>query len=153
MNIENNASAYQMMKKLMIETENRIRSAYNYGFKDGVEQGRAEALSENKRTDKHTETHACDCISRQEILKGYQSVCEGIACHECRAKDVDGACRLESFINNIPSADRPTGRWHIEPGIGCFCSKCSFDIGNDLDFMEYVHYCPNCGARMESDTE
>ena len=48
----------------------------------------------------------------------------------------------------IVSADRPTGRWHIEPGIGCFCSKCSFDIGNDLDFMEYVHYCPNCGADM-----
>lgn len=44
MNIENNASAYQMMKKLMIETENRIRSAYNYGFKNGVEQGRAEAI-------------------------------------------------------------------------------------------------------------
>lgn len=44
MNIENNASAYQMMKKLMTETENRIRSAYNYGFKDGTEQGRAEAI-------------------------------------------------------------------------------------------------------------
>ena len=48
----------------------------------------------------------------------------------------------------LGKADRPTGRWHIEPGIGCFCSKCSFDIGNDLDFMEYVHYCPNCGADM-----
>jgi len=46
----------------------------------------------------------------------------------------------------LGKADRPTGRWHIEPGIGCFCSKCSFDIGNDLDFMEYVHYCPNCGS-------
>ena len=53
----------------------------------------------------------------------------------------------------LGKADRPTGRWHIEPGIGCFCSKCSFDIGNDLDFMEYVHYCPNCGARMESEGE
>ena len=53
----------------------------------------------------------------------------------------------------LGKADRPTGRWHIEPGIGCFCSKCSFDIGNDLDFMEYVHYCPNCGARMESDEQ
>jgi hypothetical protein len=48
----------------------------------------------------------------------------------------------------LGKADRPTGRWHIEPGIGCFCSKCSFDIGNDLDFMEYVHYCPKCGADM-----
>ena len=44
MNIENNASAYQMMKKLMTEIENKIRSAYNYGFKDGTEQGRAEVI-------------------------------------------------------------------------------------------------------------
>lgn len=44
MNIENNASAYQMMKRLMIEIENCIRSAYNYGFKDGTEQGRAEVI-------------------------------------------------------------------------------------------------------------
>lgn len=41
------------------------------------------------------------------------------------------------------------GRWVIEPGIGCKCSACGFDIGNDLDFMEYVNYCPNCGALME----
>ena len=44
MSIENNASAYQMMKKLMTEIENRIRSAYNYGFKDGTENGRAEVI-------------------------------------------------------------------------------------------------------------
>ena len=41
------------------------------------------------------------------------------------------------------------GRWAIEPGIGCKCSACGFDIGNDLDFMEYVEYCPACGAKME----
>ena len=44
MDIENNASAYQMMKKLITEVENQIRSAYNYGFKDGTEQGRAEVI-------------------------------------------------------------------------------------------------------------
>lgn len=44
MNIENNASAYQMMRNFMKEIENRIRSAYNYGFKDGTENGRAEVI-------------------------------------------------------------------------------------------------------------
>ena len=44
MDIENNASAYQMMKKLMTEIEDKIRSAYNYGFKDGTENGRAEVI-------------------------------------------------------------------------------------------------------------
>lgn len=49
-------------------------------------------------------THNGDLISRKETLRGYQSVCKDIACHECRVKDVDGACRLESFINNLPTA-------------------------------------------------
>ena len=44
MNIENNASAYQMMSNLMREIENKIRSAYNYGYKDGTEHGRAEVI-------------------------------------------------------------------------------------------------------------
>lgn len=44
MNIENNTSDYQMMRNLMKEIENRIRSAYNNGYKDGIEQGRAEAI-------------------------------------------------------------------------------------------------------------
>ena len=44
MDIENNASAYQMMSNLMKEIENKIRSAYNYGFKDGTERGRAEVI-------------------------------------------------------------------------------------------------------------
>lgn len=46
----------------------------------------------------------------------------------------------------IVSADRPTGFWHIDAGVGCFCSKCGFDIANDFDFMEYVRFCPNCGS-------
>lgn len=44
MNINDNKEANNMMKKLLTEVENRIRSAYNYGFKDGTEQGRAEAI-------------------------------------------------------------------------------------------------------------
>lgn len=43
MSIENNAAARDMLRRLLADTENKIRSAYNYGFKDGVEQGRAEA--------------------------------------------------------------------------------------------------------------
>ena len=41
------------------------------------------------------------------------------------------------------------GRWVVEPGIGCWCSACGFDIGNELDVMEYGNYCPSCGALME----
>lgn len=44
MRIEDNAAAYNMLRKLLADTENKIRSAYNYGFKDGTENGRAEAI-------------------------------------------------------------------------------------------------------------
>jgi hypothetical protein len=44
MSIDDNKDATNMVSKLLKEVENRIRSAYNYGFKDGVEQGKAEAI-------------------------------------------------------------------------------------------------------------
>ena len=44
MRIEDNAAACDMLRRLLSDTENKIRSAYNYGFKDGVEQGKAEAI-------------------------------------------------------------------------------------------------------------
>ena len=90
-----------------------------------------------------------DVISRRETLKGYQSVCKDIACHECRAKDVDGTCRLESFINNLPSTDRPTGHW-IENDNGTFsCSNCQSWIPKEQH--HYARHCLYCGARMESE--
>ena len=60
--------------------------------------------------------------------------------------------RVTEVIEDAPAIDAEPvrrGRWVIEPGIGCECSACGFDIGNDLDFMEYVKYCPQCGAKME----
>ena len=44
MRIEDNAAACDMLRKLLADTENKIRSAYNYGFKDGREQGKAEVI-------------------------------------------------------------------------------------------------------------
>lgn len=44
MSIDDNKDATNMMNRLLKEVENRIRSAYNYGFKDGVKQGRAEVI-------------------------------------------------------------------------------------------------------------
>ena len=44
MSIDDNKDATNMASRLLKEVENRIRSAYNYGFKDGTEQGRAEAI-------------------------------------------------------------------------------------------------------------
>ena len=64
------------------------------------------------------------------------------------------ACEI--LIDNAPTIEAEPvrhGKWHVEPGIGRKCSVCDFDIGNDLDYMDYVNYCPSCGARMDKEVE
>ena len=62
----------------------------------------------------------------------------------------DGYARIRSDMKSLPFVrpERKKGKWRIEPGIGCYCTNCGFDIGNDIE-MEYANYCPNCGAEME----
>jgi len=60
--------------------------------------------------------------------------------------------RLPVWIDELQTYDVQEvrhGRWTIEAGVGKYCSYCGFDIGNDLDFMEYIQFCPNCGAKMD----
>lgn len=58
MSIDNNKEASNMASRFIKEVENRIRSAYNYGFRDGVKQGKTEAIECIVRysMDKHTES-------------------------------------------------------------------------------------------------
>ena len=59
----------------------------------------------------------------------------------------------------IPSAEvEPVkhGRleWRKEKTIwqtGYYCSECQAFFGKDYDMVKYFNYCPNCGARMESE--
>lgn len=39
MTIDNNEQAIATMRNFMCSLENRFRSVYNYGYKDGYEQG------------------------------------------------------------------------------------------------------------------
>ena len=43
------------------------------------------------------------------------------------------------------------GRWVLDVGIGLYCSECGIDIGDDFDWLDFVHYCPNCGAKMDKE--
>ena len=53
-----------------------------------------------------------DLINGREMLKRYQEdLCYGIACKECSMCTEDGGCRVEEWIDNFPSADRPQGEW------------------------------------------
>lgn len=44
MRIEDNAAACEILQKLLSDTENKMRAVYNYGFQNGVEKGKAEAI-------------------------------------------------------------------------------------------------------------
>lgn len=59
--------------------------------------------------EKRTETHACDCISRQYAIANYQHVCRRTSCKECPLYICDESrgftdCELELFLHNLPSA-------------------------------------------------
>lgn len=46
MTIDNNEQALTTMRNFKSSIENRFRSVYNYGYKDGYEQGLKDASSE-----------------------------------------------------------------------------------------------------------
>ena len=108
-----------------------------------IRQGEQEPC--DKRTDKRTETHACDCISRQDAI-------------EALDQDVMGGLNYRRILRLLPSADRPTGHW-IDTQVDsvglahhCICSICgeepaAWSSVNKFDF------CPNCGADMRERSE
>ena len=52
---------------------------------------------------------------------------------------------LEQMINAIPSVTQKSGKWIL--GINWKCDNCGFVDSGAHGF----NYCPNCGARMESE--
>ena len=70
-----------------------------------------------------------------------------------------GAAKVKGIINSIPAADveeRKRGEWirvTEELGESWMCSECMEEfIPHDgmEEFASYAHFCPNCGAQMES---
>ena len=70
-----------------------------------------EALSENKRTDKRTETHACDLIKRQDAIDKVEEWIETYNSGRGGKRERDAIKRVISGIKKLPSADRPKGEW------------------------------------------
>lgn len=112
-----------------------------------------------KRTEKRTETHACDCISRQAAIDALDKRFDSIPMEQTTE-----ILLLRKDLRNLPSAQpqRMRGKWTYgedEYGIdGYHCDKCGFFVPWDythkfINFIKDYHFCPNCGARMdESET-
>lgn len=60
-------------------------------------------------------------------------------------------------LKHIPAADvAPVrhGRWkEADDGDGIVCSLCGTDFCTLIYDTEYFNYCPNCGAKMDGDTD
>jgi hypothetical protein len=90
-----------------------------------------------------------DLISRQGTLKRLCEKCwEGDESTGCS----NWKCIEYRIIEDMPSADRPTGEWvKISPARIYECSVCGQTVmTNDIDCYSYCH---NCGAKMEVHNE
>ena len=95
-----------------------------------------------KRTEERTETHACDCISRQAAIQAVTHFDDTL-----------------KRLYELPSVEpeRNPGKWEYvqydgNPKIGNWhCSECRLIVNFGFDGTPYYHYCPGCGAKMEVD--
>lgn len=88
-----------------------------------------------------------DTIYRDEAVE----ICERWRQRAKEHNDRDGwymADTLLKFITEIPSADRPLGKWIIEiDSNGNTYGKCS--ICDMKQYAGQLNYCPYCGAKMK----
>ena len=107
-----------------------------------------------KRTEERTETHACDCISRQAVIDAYGDwyVEEGT--------EEGFIGTVKQLLEGFPSAQpgRKRGKWiygEDEYGIdGYHCDKCGFFVPWDyahkfINYIEDYKFCPGCGTRHQ----
>ena len=85
-----------------------------------------------------------DIIYREDAIKAIKEHHFFIN-NQCKYPS-EGCIEVIEDAINVPSADRPQGKWieMYRNGFGnmiCMCSKCSFHASRS-------HYCPNCGADM-----
>lgn len=56
-------------------------------------------------------------------------------------------------INDLPSVTQKSGKWVLNVHDIPICSQCGYMTPYDrvIDDYEYGNFCPNCGAKMESE--
>ena len=149
---DNEAEALDMAIKALEQKPKTIQERqaesekYQKAFEDGYEQGYAQAKFDY-------EQEPCDdAISRQEVLNilFYKSD---------NNSEVRLSKELRDRIKNLPSVkpQSKTGHWFVDErpqsDREIICSNCEQPIFryHKLDFDYRPKYCPNCGAKMESE--
>ncbi len=110
-----------------------------------------------KRPETHeerTETHACDCISRQAAIDELIAMRE----HIDARMSVIGGTAYEMAIEALRERERKKGKWQW-CGNHHLCSECDEwaltrwdeDECDEVDIL--TDFCPNCGADMRGEQD
>ncbi len=87
-----------------------------------------------------------DAISRQAVLDCLTA---------SSLKKFDFILDARDKIKNLPPVNpTKTGHWKAKSFHELFCDNCGFDF--DImrnDFIDKMHYCPNCGVKMVESQE
>ena len=91
-------------------------------------------------------------IEREAAYKACEAYFSGVCVYDVSASEVIN--EFENVIEAVPTADvAPVRHGYWEPGdiydIGDVCSICQYD---SLREPCKYKYCPNCGAKMDGDT-
>ena len=105
-------------------------------------------MSDVKHTDKRTEKHACDLIARHDAIDTVRHLQTYKLAEGDDMLLVDLA-DVQTELMMMPSAEpeRKTGHW-IEHYGDSKCSECGYILK-----IYDTNYCPNCGARMDGESD
>jgi len=126
----------RLIKKDIESVENRVRHAFNQGFEMGLKASSSEI------------PNTCgDAISRQAVLDAMYALCgTGETLKENPWRDNPHIDAITDAIDDLPSVtpQQKMGKWVDDK-----CSECGWEHTGDEESL--TAFCPNCGARMESE--
>lgn len=114
-------------------------------------------LLPEKRTEERTESHACDCISREAVIEAIETDCSWDMFNEWGSRTPTGESIIEA-IKRVPSVEpeRKMGKW-LPHMVTAKCESIDRDVCSECRTCFYGEptwswkYCPMCGAKMEVD--
>lgn len=93
-----------------------------------------------------------DAISRQAVMRVLDEIGSDFDSPRNAVVSLDGIADAVQGLPSVTPQEPKTGRWILdETDNSITCDKCGCLIwANDISNGD-AHYCPNCGARMESE--
>lgn len=94
-----------------------------------------------------------DAISRQSVLDAISRI--GLC--KCSTNEIQTVDECRRAVEVLPPVTQKSGKWLIKDRyyhdtVTAECSECHREVEIPTCMEELMYdYCPNCGARMESD--